>query len=95
MPNDQFFSYIMARTSYRYIWWDDDVCFVLDQHTYLLNFYSAKSLIQYSSFWYIILIPSQLVCVLSGEAANTNFIVFGFTRLGLELNDLPHSRQAR
>jgi len=34
-PNEQIFSYIiiMARTSY--IWWDDDVGFVLDQHTSL------------------------------------------------------------
>ena len=38
---EQFFSYIMART--RYIWWDDDVHFVLDQHTYL-DFYSVSSL---------------------------------------------------
>jgi len=29
-PNEQSFSHIMARTSY--IWWDDDVSFVLDQH---------------------------------------------------------------
>jgi len=30
MPNEQFFSYILARTSYTF-WWDvdDDVCFVL------------------------------------------------------------------
>jgi hypothetical protein len=32
-PDEQFFSYIMARTSY--IWWDDnDVHFMLDQHSY-------------------------------------------------------------
>ena len=31
MPNEQYFSYIMARTSY--IWWDDNtLCFVLEQH---------------------------------------------------------------
>ena len=42
-------------------------------------------------FGHIILIPSQLVfaliplcCVLSGEATNTNFIVFGLTQAGLE-----------
>ena len=40
---------------------------------------------------HIILIPSQPIfalssycCVLSGEATNTNFIVFGLTRSGLE-----------
>jgi hypothetical protein len=43
-PNEQFFSYIMARTSY--IQWHD-VHFVLDQHTEL-NFYSASSLKQQS-----------------------------------------------
>jgi hypothetical protein len=31
MPNEQFFSYIMARTSYIQWNYDDDVCFVLDQ----------------------------------------------------------------
>ena len=62
-----------------------------------LDFYSACSLKQHSagrrvaSLGNIILIPSRPVfalpsycCVLSGEASNTNFIVFGLTRLGLE-----------
>ena len=31
-----------------------------------------------------------LLNVLSGEATNTNFIVFGLTRSGLETHDLPH-----
>jgi uncharacterized protein YcaQ len=56
-PNEQFFSYIMARTSYNFsaiswreqvtIWWDDDdnVHFVLDEHTEL-DFYSVSSLKQ-------------------------------------------------
>jgi hypothetical protein len=70
--------------------------FALDQHTEL-DCYSASSLKQQSSsrhvtpFRHIILIPSQPVfalspycCMLSGEATNTNFIVFGFTRPGLE-----------
>jgi hypothetical protein len=30
MPNEQFFSYIIARTSV--FWQVDDVCFVLDQY---------------------------------------------------------------
>jgi len=75
---------------------DDEARFVLDQHTEL-DFYSASSLKQQSAdrhvaiLGHIILIPSQPVfalspkcCVLSGEATNTNFIVFGLTRPGLE-----------
>jgi hypothetical protein len=42
MPNGQFFSYTMARTSY--IQWNDDV-FVLTQHAYL-NVYSVSPLRQ-------------------------------------------------
>jgi hypothetical protein len=62
-----------------------------------LNFYSASSLKQQSVerhvalLGHIILIPSQPVfalspqcCVLSGEATNTNVIVVGLTRPGLE-----------
>jgi hypothetical protein len=77
-------------------WDDDEVRFVLDQHTEL-DFYSASSLKQQSvgrhiaPLWHIILIPSQPVfvlspwcCMLSGEATNTNFIVFSLTRPGLE-----------
>jgi hypothetical protein len=37
LSNEQFFSYIMARTNY-FQWNDDDVRFVLDQHAEL-NFY--------------------------------------------------------
>jgi hypothetical protein len=46
MPNEQFFSYIMARTSYIQ-WNDDDVHFVLEQHAEF-DFYSASSLKQQS-----------------------------------------------
>ena len=62
-----------------------------------MHFYSASSLKQQSAgrhvapLGHIILIPSQPVfalspycCVLSGEATNTNFIIFGLTRPGLE-----------
>jgi hypothetical protein len=68
----------------------------LDQHAEL-DFYSANSLTQLSvgrhvaPLRHIILIPSQSVfalnpscCVLSGEATNTNFKVFGLTRSLLE-----------
>jgi hypothetical protein len=78
MPSEQMFSYVMS-----YIRWDDDddVRLVLDQHAQL-NFYSASSLKQQSegrhvaSLEHIMLIPW---CELSGEATNTNCIVFGFT----------------
>ena len=44
--NEQFFSYIMART--RYIWWEENnVSFVLDQHA-LLDCYSGSLLKQQS-----------------------------------------------
>ena len=47
MPNEQFVSYVMARTSY--IQWNDgDILFVLDQHAEL-DFYSASSLKQQSA----------------------------------------------
>ena len=70
------------------------VCIVLDHHTDL-DFHS--SLKQQSagrhvaSLGHIILIPSQAViantpycCVLTGEATNTNFIIFGLTWPGSE-----------
>jgi hypothetical protein len=87
MPNEQFFSCIMARTFF-----DESnyVCFVLDQHT-LLDFPSASSLKEQAVGWYVVslwhinLILSQPVmsltskcCVLSGEALHTNFIFFWF-----------------
>ena len=62
------------------------VLYWLDQHAEL-DFYSANSLKQQSEgrhvalLGHIILIQS---CVLSGEATNTNCIVFGLTRTGLE-----------
>jgi len=69
MPNEQFFSNIMVRTSY--IQWNDDyVRLVIDQHA-KLDLYSANSLKQQSAcrlvapLWHIILIPSRLVFVLT------------------------------
>jgi hypothetical protein len=75
---------------------DDEVRFILDQHAEL-DLYSASSLKQQfacrhvAPLGHIILIQSQPVfaltpeCrVLSGEATNTNFIVFGLTRPGIE-----------
>jgi hypothetical protein len=72
------------------------VRFVLDQHVEL-DIFSASSLKQQSAGRYvaplghIILIPSRPVfdlspdcCMLSGEATNTNVIVFGLTRPWLD-----------
>jgi hypothetical protein len=63
--------------------WDDDdeVRFVLDQRA-KLDFYNASSVKQHPSFEPTILYSLSLM--LSGEATNTNFIVFGLTRSGLE-----------
>jgi hypothetical protein len=89
------FSYISWREQVNFQWDDDKVHFVLDQHAEL-EFYSASSLKQQSAdrhiapLRHIIPIQSQpffalspYCCVLSGEATNTNFIIFGLTRLGL------------
>jgi hypothetical protein len=94
--NSAIFSAMLWREQVNYQWDDDGVRFVLDQHAEL-ELYSASSLRQQSAgrnvtpFGHIILIPSQpifalspLCCVLSGEATNTNVIVLGLTRLGLE-----------
>jgi hypothetical protein len=62
-PVQQFFSYIMAKTSY-FQWDDDEVRFVLNQHAEL-DLYSAISLKQQSAcrhvapLGHILLIPSQ------------------------------------
>ena len=74
--------------------WDDDVIrFILDQHAE----WDASSLKQQTTgrhvapLRHIILILSKPVfalspycCMLSGEATNTNLIVFGLTQLGPE-----------
>ena len=94
-------SVISWREQVNFHWDDDETRFVLDQHAEL-DFYSAGSLKQQPAdrhvapLGHIILIPSQPVfalspqcCVLSGEATNANFIVFGFTRPGLEPTIYP------
>ena len=94
-PSEQFFSYIMWRTSY--IWWDDDdVCFVLDQHTEL-DFNSANSLKQQSVdrdvVWLLTCnLDSELLFFKwCGEEANTNVIVFVLIRLGIYLTLAKHA----
>ena len=71
-------------------WNDDEIRFVLDQHTQL-DFYSASPPKQQSAdrrrpsrTHYAGSEPISL-CSFSGEATNTNFRVFGLTRSGLEL----------
>ena len=90
MPNEQFvISNIMVRWSY--IRWDNDnVHFVLYQHAWL-DFYSPslqnKSQQVDMSLRHIIFLfqaYQTLCCVLSGEAANINFLVLSLTRQRLE-----------
>ena len=92
--NSAIFSAISCREQVNFQW--DYVRFVLGRHAEL-DCYSTSSLKQQSADRYvvplghIILIPSQSVfalspkcSVLSGKATNTNFIVFGLTRSGIE-----------
>ena len=69
-PSEEFFSHIITRTSYIRCDDDDDVRFLLDQHTEL-DFYSS-------------LVAQLRHNNLIGNATNTNFLVFGVTRSGLE-----------
>ena len=93
-PTQQFFAAISWREQVNCQWDDDDdeVCFVPDQYAEL-DFYSARSMKQQSAdrhvatLGHIILIPNKSVfslppycCMLSGEAINTNLIVFDLTR---------------
>jgi len=76
--------YFMARDD------DDDVCFVLDQHTYKLNFYNISPHVNMSLHsdtlsWFepTSLCSYFLMLHAKGRAAYTNFIVFGMHRAGL------------
>ena len=81
-------------------WDDDEVCFVLDQHAEL-EFYSASSLKQQlrvdmslhsdTLFWFRANQSLLFLRMFREEATNTNFIVFGLTRPGLEPN-IYHTR---
>jgi hypothetical protein len=96
IANSAIFQLYHGENKDNFQWDDDEVLFVLDQHAEF-DFYSASSLKQQSVGRYvaplghIIMIPSQSVfalspycCVISGEVTNTNFIVCGLTRPGLE-----------
>ena len=89
-PTQQFFSYIM-REQVNFQWDDDEVRFVLDQHTFIVLAYCNNSLRIDMSFplGNIILFPSPPlfllnVACLGIETTNTNFIVFDLTWPGLE-----------
>ena len=104
MPNEKYFSYIMARTNF--IRWDFiDVRIVPDIHP--VGFYSASSPKQQSAYrhvapiGHIILIPWQSVSalspkcfVLSGEVTNTSRYSLWFDQTGAWTHDLPHSSRA-
>ena len=98
------FRYIMPRRN-TVRWEYDYVRFVLDQRMHL---YNASSLKQQFTGRHVaphgqtILIPIQpdyaftpYCLVLRGETANTNFIVFGFTRQRERGHYVPHSKRAR
>jgi hypothetical protein len=61
---------------------DDEVRFVLDQQSVDRHVTPPGHIIVILSKPVFALSPKY--CVLSGEATNTNFIVFGLTGLGLE-----------
>jgi hypothetical protein len=87
--------YLTWREQVSFQWDDDEVRFVLDQHAEL-DFYSAH---WNNSPWVVMLLHSDKLfwfrakqtllfllnaACFNGEATNTNFIVLGWTRSGLE-----------
>ena len=90
------FSAISWREQVNFQWDNDEIRFLLDQHAGL-DFYSGSSLKQQSTdrhvapfgtlFWFRAYQSSLFLLntVLSGEATNTGFKLFGLTRLGSEL----------
>jgi hypothetical protein len=93
--NEQFFSYVMAKTSF--LQWNDDVRYVLRPthltgSLVLAHWNNSLQIDMSHHSRHIILIPSQPVFVLipiwsmlNREATNTNFIVLGLNRPLLEL----------
>ena len=84
--NEQFFSHILARTSYSLMrWWP-----LCTRPTRWVGFLVlAHSAVRHvRPFWHIILILVFVLTpsgrMLSRKAINTNFIAFGWTRQGLE-----------
>ena len=88
--NEQFFRYIVARTSYIQ-WDDDDVHFLLDQHAWL-DFYcgTCSSLKQQSTVKHVVSLLTHysdskpiILCsyslILVATNTSSNFIVFGLT----------------
>ena len=86
VSNDSHFSFM-------YIHFNQNLLFDKRIHSYIfdLRILIAPVDKHVAPLWHVILIPSQQVfalaprcCVLSGEATNTNCIVFGLIRPGLE-----------
>jgi hypothetical protein len=90
------FSTISWREQLKF-WWDndDDVRFVLDQHSefdcYSVSLLKQQPVVRYvHPLGHIIRISIQPSNVLTAEATNTNSIFFGLTRSGLELTIYRH-----
>jgi hypothetical protein len=88
MLTQQFFSYIMERTSQFSMRWSGLLC---TRPTCLVEFLKVLAHCNSSRidmYWHIIPIPKKTVgsffLMLSGEATKTNFIVFGLTWSGLK-----------
>jgi hypothetical protein len=88
----QFSSYIMARTSlFSMRWWWDPTCTRLSWIIIVLPHWNNSLRVDMSPGWthypdseQPVFVLSIWCCVFRGEATNTNFIVFGLIRLGLE-----------
>ena len=76
-----FCSVISWREQVNFQWEDDEVRFVLDQHAEF-DLHSTSSLKQQSTSRYVA--PLGHIILLPSQATNTNCIVFGLTRAGLE-----------
>jgi hypothetical protein len=90
--NSAIFQLYQGKEQVTFIWDDGEVRFILSWIFYSASWLKQQSVDRHvASLGHIILITSQPVFVLTpyhlmlrGEAANTNFIVFGVTRPGLE-----------
>jgi len=84
MPDEQFFSYMMARTSD--FFWDDNACLFCTRLTHWIHQFTGRPV---SPLGYIILFLNQpfftltpKCCMVCGEATTTK--IFDLTRPGLE-----------
>ena len=92
--NSAIYSAISWREQVNFQWDDDDVRFVLDQNAeldFIAHWNNSPRLVMLhhsdTLFWFSsqpVFALSPSCCMLRGEATNTDSIVFGFTRWGLE-----------